>query len=678
MKRYLKLDSFHLENCEPFVLDKEIAVVKFNKGKGRLIAEGMPMTLGGTDWHGAKYLVFDVIGYEEQDIALLVEFWNKDNHTDTPTLNYVIGILPKIRTRIALPLEALNSEEMFLKRTPCKLKTVVHGDKVYLDEANRFAFSTRKSSFEQRLEISNVYLSDEEPNYPVPEAELVDQLGQYIKKDWPGKVHSEKELVCYLHHESEVQNKSCLSEFSNEWSRYGGWKNKRFDPTGYFRTEYDGDRWWLVDPDGYAFYSNGLDCVHPHEQYSRISGIENFLTWLPDKNGMFRDAWRIAGDIKEYYPGESDLFDFAISNLIRAFGEDWWDKWAKLTKSRLIEWGFNTVGNWSDAKFIRYANLPYVWPLRHFPQTKHNIFRDFPDVFSTEYRVNSAKFAQQLKDFEGDKNMIGYFLRNEPIWAFVDMIIAEKVLENEQMSDTKEALIEFISKKYDGDISKFNSAWNLSLNGFEQLRRSIRKASRLSPQALNDLEEFSRIMIDMYVKIPSEEVKKVDPYHLNLGMRYGHMTRDNLAAGCKYFDVFSINCYNMNPTNELMKAGTLTGMPVMIGEFHFGALDRGLMATGLRAVTTQTERGRAYKYYCENAAAVKYCVGTHYFTLGDQSFLGRPDGENYQIGVVNVCNKPYNEFVEGIIETHREIYEAAQGLKEKYNIHPEEIAFIAY
>jgi hypothetical protein len=75
--------------------------------------------------------------------------------------------------------------------------------------------------------------------------------------------------------------------------------------------------------------------------------------------------------------------------------------------------------------------------------------------------------------------------------------------------------------------------------------------------------------------------------HLNLGMRYAYISSEELFAGCENFDVFSINCYKMNPAPEIMKAGQSTGLPVMIGEYHFGALDRGPVATGLRAVISR-------------------------------------------------------------------------------------------
>ena len=149
-----------------------------------------------------------------------------------------------------------------------------------------------------------------------------------------------------------------------------------------------------------------------------------------------------------------------------------------------------------------------------------------------------------------------------------------------------------------------------------------------------------------------------------LGMRWAWISDPLLVSGWECFDVFSINCYAVDPTAAIERVRQLgVDLPVMIGEFHFGALDRGLDATGIRGVTSQAERGAAYRYYMQKAAAHPMCLGAHYFTLNDQAYLGRFDGENYQIGVVDVTQRPYEDFEAGIIETHREIYDIAEGKK---------------
>ncbi|REE85330.1 beta-galactosidase-like protein [Paenibacillus taihuensis] len=664
---------FVYSNCVNVSTDPGTITLMTNPGRSGIVLSGEPWTLGGVNWREARHLVFDVYMHEDWSVGLEVRFWEQDNDSEEHNLVFIIGVLPQVKTRISVPLEALNSQRMFLKRKPGQLKMVIHGNKVELDRVDRIQIGVQKSSFQQQIEFSNIHISDTEPNYPLPDVKLVDTLGQWTQKEWPGKVQSEEELVAYLHQEASVEAPASLAAFTDSWSDYGGWKERQFGATGYFRTHHDGERWWLVDPDGYAFYSNGLDVVRPNEE-GPVEGIESLFSWLPDDEGAFKDAWSL-----NTWFGPARSINFAAVNLIRAFGERWWDEWAKLTRRRMIEWGFNTIGNWSDEKFIERAKVPYVWPLDAFPTTEKLIFRGFPDVFSDEYQQNAVAFAQELEAFKGDPYMIGYFLRNEPEWAFINgLIIAEELLANSGDFASKDALIAYLEERYSGDIAGLNAAWGLQLAAFADLKQPIRKAAQLSEAARIDLKAFSRQMIELYVKIPSVEAKKVDPHHLNLGMRYAYLSDPDLLAGCDNFDVFSINCYKMNPEPEIAKIGEATGLPVMIGEYHFGALDRGMTATGLRGVTSQEERGVAYQYYTEHAAASKYCVGAHYFILPDQAALGRADGENYQIGVVSVCHKPYDEFVRAIQATHRTIYHVAVGEKQVSERYPDEIEFIAF
>ena len=172
----------------------------------------------------------------------------------------------------------------------------------------------------------------------------------------------------------------------------------RFDATGYFHTQHDGKRWWLVDPDGYAFFSNGMCYGSRMGVFGFVDKMENLFSWLPDKNDpVFKDAWTTADQIPEFVKRNGAeagkgryMFNFARANMIRAFGPDeWWNAWLKINVARLKRWGFNTIGvgvnNYYDERtmeFLEKAEIPFVWTLKEFPLTKELIFRDFPDVFS--------------------------------------------------------------------------------------------------------------------------------------------------------------------------------------------------------------------------------------------------------------------------------------------------------
>jgi hypothetical protein len=54
----------------------------------------------------------------------------------------------------------------------------------------------------------------------------------------------------------------------------------------------------------------------------------------------------------------------------------------------------------------------------------------------------------------------------------------------------------------------------------------------------------------------------------------------------------------------------------------------------------------------EQAMALPYFLGAHWFQWQDQPVLGRMDGENYNIGLVDVTNRPYLELVQALKDTH--------------------------
>ena len=138
------------------------------------------------------------------------------------------------------------------------------------------------------------------------------------------------------------------------------------------------------------------------------------------------------------------------------------------------------------------------------------------------------------------------------------------------------------------------------------------------------------------------------------------------------FDVFSMNCYRERvPADEVAQIEALLGMPVMVGEWHFGALDVGLPASGIGHVRDQAARGEAYRVYVETAAALPSCVGVHYFTLYDESALGRFDGQNWNIGFLDVCNRPYEPLAAAARVAHERMYPVAAGQLAAYDHPPE-------
>ena len=49
-------------------------------------------------------------------------------------------------------------------------------------------------------------------------------------------------------------------------------------------------------------------------------------------------------------------------------------------------------------------------------------------------------------------------------------------------------------------------------------------------------------------------------------------------------------------------------------------------------------------------------VGAHWFEYCDEATTGRGDGENYQIGLVDVCDTPYVETIQAAREIGAVLY----------------------
>jgi hypothetical protein len=621
------------------------------------------------DWSKGKYLVLEIFGDNAYSGVINIEFYKETGDSvggkiilqsgelagtdeEAPWVSSLMGILPRLKTKIVFPLSYLDAQNLFVPRSPRQLKGTVNGNRLEPNDITKVVLRFGpyfEPFFVPKFELASISICENIPEaYPPIDKPIIDKFGQWKLKNWDGKIKTEDELISKNLDLEKIAKSATLPD---DWSKYGGWKEKQFKATGFFRTQHDGKRWWLVDPDGYAFLSTGVDGTR-YGSSGPVNGLDDLFDWLPQNgNSRFEEV------INNQRGGKN--MDFYTANLIRVYGKTWKDKWSSVTAGLMRKYRFNTVGNWSDLNFAKKNGVSYVLPLNGFPSTQVLLYRDFPDVFSNEYKENSEKFARQLMDYKDDPYMVGYFLRNEPQWAFGYHNLGYEMFGTNQQSRTKDEFIKWIGEKYKGDVNEFNKAWKLDLKDFESLRTMTFKEYP-SKIANDDFYVFSTIIVKKYVDIPCDEVVKIDKNHLNLGMRYAWLSSDLLYKAGERFDVFSINGYGINPppTEEISK---ISGKPIMIGEFHHGAVDRGLPATGIIGVLSQEDRAKAYRNYIEQGFARPEIIGMHYFQWIDQPFYGRSDGENYNIGVVNMNNLPYPELTKAMTITNERIYKVASG-----------------
>ena len=151
--------------------------VLFPKGQASSVFIDFPKgTFCGENITPEQYLSMDITVLGERAAGICWQFWETESNMWDMSIK--MGLLPGLKTRIALPFSVLAAGDLFIPRTPGRLKTVVNGHPVHLDRLCKFALCVDKTPVDLTLKIENLAILDEEPDYPVEDMKVVDALGQ--------------------------------------------------------------------------------------------------------------------------------------------------------------------------------------------------------------------------------------------------------------------------------------------------------------------------------------------------------------------------------------------------------------------------------------------------------------------------------------------------------------------
>jgi hypothetical protein len=484
---------------------------------------------------------------------------------------------------------------------------------------------------------------------------FIDELGEYSHKDWPGKTHTVEELAAQGRAEEEDLKAHTRPK---NWTKYGGWADgPKLKATGFFRVQKHKGKWWLVDPTGKLFWSHGIDCVRPVNA-TPITDRERYFRNLPGKDSTFAQFYGEAaraplGYYKDHAPYRT--YDFTRANLLRKYGEDFEQIFADVTHRRLASWAVNTIANWSDEKIYLLRWTPYTATISFDARRlegSEGYWGKFYDVFDPSFEANLRQRLEREKgQTAGDPWCIGYFVHNELAWGN-DTSLSIATLISPADQPAKIVFVEDLKAKYE-TMEELNQAWGTDYTSWAALLQSQKAPDKA--KAKPDLEEFYSKIAETYFSTIRRELKRAAPEQLYLGCRFAWVNDRAARAATKFCDVVSYNRYTYSVQDTKLPDGI--DMPVIIGEFHFGALDRGLFHTGLRRAESQKDRAEKYAAYVRGALRNPYLIGTHWFQYLDQPTTGRGDGENYQIGFVDICDKPYPEIVQAAREIGSSMYE---------------------
>jgi len=532
----------------------------------------------------------------------------------------------------------------------------VHSGKIDTSNITQILFFVTRPRIDHVFEIDNirtggsVTVLDAKTFFP-----FIDEFGQFIHSDWPGKIHSDDELVA-----NSVAEKVTLDAHPGPQDRdkYGGWAaGPKLKATGFFRVEKYQGKWWLVDPEGRLFWSHGVDCVNSGNA-TPVSDREKYFSNLPNENSGFAQfygsgSWAPHGYYKDHSPYKT--YDFSRANLLRKYGQHWTDDFAEITHRRLKSWGMNTIANWSDRDIYLMRKTPYVCTISYNARTlegSEGYWGKFFDVFDPSFRQTLRKRLESEKGRSiGDPWCIGYFVHNELAWGDeVSLALATLISPAEQPA--KKVFIDDLKVRY-STIDNLNKAWAANYSTWDALLESRQAPDK--EKAWDDLTAFYTKTAETYFGIIRDELKEVAPDQLYMGCRFAWVNDRAARAAAKFCDIVSYNRYTYSVAEHHLPDGI--DKPSIIGEFHFGALDRGMFHTGLRRTANQQDRADKYKSYVQGALRNPCIVGTHWFQYKDQATTGRGDGENYQIGLIDVCDTSYPETIQAVREVGYNLYE---------------------
>lgn len=401
----------------------------------------------------------------------------------------------------------------------------------------------------------------------------------------------------YVYQTLQLSNLKDFRPLAVPLDRYGGRTDLKGKATGFFHTEKLGGRWFLIDPEGGAFISVGINAI----------GLEP-----PENPAAFR--------LK--YGNKTN--------------------WAHAAKQTLETLNVNTLGCWSDSDAFQAAGcrMPYMprWNLMsHYAYArkaahKENGSSPYPNdcvpVFDPEFEAFCQKEAAALAATKDDPWLVGHFSDNE--LPFKKANILKRYLGLPANDAGHQAAQRFLAEKH----------------------------KQCSAITAEDDGAFCQQVISRYYKLVSNAIRRHDPNHLYLGTRFHGwvLVQDETFTACgPYVDVVSANYYGRwTPDQEELDRWTkLSGKPLLITEWYAKGDDAGLddrEGAGF-SVATQTERGMFYENFTLGLLRNKNCVGWHWFRWADD--VGKKASNK---GVFSGTYEPYPALINAMTRINRSVY----------------------
>ena len=371
--------------------------------------------------------------------------------------------------------------------------------------------------------------------------------------------------------------------------------------------------------------------------------------WLRGPEGKL--LWSFASDcVGTGGPGKPDNPAYDAHAL---FPSD--QAWVTDTVGKLKSWGFNSLGGWSDTDLFRKytpegGRLPYTVVLHLGAYAK----APWDDLYAPKAEGQMRDAARNLiPPLRDDPNLIGYFTDNELGWW--DDTLFLSYFKMPAAAPGKQALISSLKWRYKSDFPRLKRDWNTGCSDFKSLGASASITLKPGGHGMEAVHAFNSALTARYYSLVRRLVRAFDPNHLILGDRYcQYYNLETAEASTPYVDVVSTNegadWLDGGYTHfQLDTLHRLTRKPVLITEFYFAARENQSgnrnSGEGFPTVQTQAERARGFSACVHYFASLPYVVGAHWFQFTDEPPKGRGDGEDFNMGLIDVHGALYKEMV---------------------------------
>ncbi len=403
-----------------------------------------------------------------------------------------------------------------------------------------------------------------------------------------------------------------------EEGTYGGWKEEQYEATGFFYTKKIGDRWWLIDPEGYPYIHRGMAVFNA---------------------------------------GSSGRQQTALREQFGSTAE-----WARQASNMLKAYGFNGVGAWSNVDQMKALTKPMAYCVIVSPMGEYNGYlkaqgEDFSDATWEGYqhgiaRVWDAQFDKyvdnvisSISQYRSDKWLLGYFVDNELPWR----------------NDALDRCFKF---------PKNSETYKAAENWLKE--RKGKNSVTISDATDNDRKAFTGYYFETFISKVSAAVRKYDPNHLFLGSKFNQekheLINSEIMELCgKYQDIISVDHYRMWEPSQTMVRNWVdwSGIPYMIVEFYTKGEDSGLpnqSGAGWN-VKTQADRGYFYQNFVIELLRSKGCVGWHWFKYQDndpEDLSTDESNRDSNKGVVTWDFQPYTDLLDEMKEVNDNTWQLIQ------------------